>query len=112
MMLIYIIKCFFKKVIKKVILLGMPIQTAFQLLYDDSYITLNRKNEQVKKHIITINTSKYKSIKKNYFFIFFICTLKIMESTSQNNSINAIKEARKIFNEVRSTLSREEINEI
>ena len=35
-----------------------------------------------------------------------------MESTSQNNSINAIKEARKIFNEIRSTLSREEINEI
>ena len=35
-----------------------------------------------------------------------------MESTSQNNSINATKEARKIFNEIRSTLSREEINEI
>ena len=35
-----------------------------------------------------------------------------MESTSQNNSINAIKEARKIFNEVRSALFREEINEI
>ena len=50
MMLIYIIKCFFKKVIKKVILLGMPIQTAFKLLYDDSYITINGKNEQVKTH--------------------------------------------------------------
>ena len=35
-----------------------------------------------------------------------------MESTSQNNSINAIKEARKIFNEVRSALFREKINEI
>ena len=35
-----------------------------------------------------------------------------MESTSQNNSINAIKEAKKIFNEVRSTLSCDEINEI
>ena len=35
-----------------------------------------------------------------------------MESTSQNNSINAIKEARKLFNEARCTLSREEINEI
>ena len=35
-----------------------------------------------------------------------------MESTSQNNSINAIKEARKLFNEARSTLSREELNEI
>ena len=35
-----------------------------------------------------------------------------MESTSQNNIINAIQEAKKIFNKVRSTLSREEINEI
>ena len=33
-----------------------------------------------------------------------------MESTSQNNDINAIKEARKLFNEVRSNLSREETN--
>ena len=30
-----------------------------------------------------------------------------MESTRQNNDINAIKEARKLFNEVRSNLSRE-----
>ena len=35
-----------------------------------------------------------------------------MESTSQNNDINAIKEARKFFNEVRSNLSREETNRI
>ena len=35
-----------------------------------------------------------------------------MEPTSQNNSINAIKEARKLFNEVRNNLSREETNEI
>ena len=35
-----------------------------------------------------------------------------MESTSQNNGINAIKEARKLFNEVRSNLSREEKNSI
>ena len=35
-----------------------------------------------------------------------------MESTSQNNGINAIKEARKLFNEVRSNLSREETNRI
>ena len=33
-----------------------------------------------------------------------------MESTSQNNDINAIKEARKLFNEGRSNLSREETN--
>ena len=31
-----------------------------------------------------------------------------MEPTSQNNGINAIKQARKIFNEVRSNLSCEE----
>ena len=35
-----------------------------------------------------------------------------MEPTSQNNSINAIKEARKLFNERRSNLSRKETNEI
>ena len=35
-----------------------------------------------------------------------------MESTSQNNGINAIKEVRKLFNEVRSNLFREERNRI
>ena len=35
-----------------------------------------------------------------------------MESTSQNNRINAIKEVRKLFNEVRSNLFREETNRI
>ena len=35
-----------------------------------------------------------------------------MEPTSQNNGINAIKEARKLFNERRSNLPRKEINEI
>ena len=35
-----------------------------------------------------------------------------MEPTSQNNGINTIKEARKLFNEVRSNLSREETNRI
>ena len=35
-----------------------------------------------------------------------------MESPTSNNSINAIKEARKLFNEIRSNLSREETNRI
>ena len=35
-----------------------------------------------------------------------------MESTSQNNGINVIKETRKLFNEVRGNLSREETNRI
>ena len=35
-----------------------------------------------------------------------------MELTRQNNDINAIKDARKLFNEIRSNLSREEINRI
>ena len=35
-----------------------------------------------------------------------------MESTWQNNDISAIKDARKLFNEIRSNLSREEINKI
>ena len=35
-----------------------------------------------------------------------------MKPTSQNNSINAIKDIRKLFNELRSNLSREETNRI
>ena len=35
-----------------------------------------------------------------------------MESTRQNNSINAIKDVRKLFNELRSNLSHWEINRI
>ena len=35
-----------------------------------------------------------------------------MESTGQNNGVNAIKEVRKLFNEVRSNFSREETNRI
>ena len=46
---------------------------------------------------------KYKSI------IFFFVIYK-MEPTNQNNNINATKETRQLFNELRSNLSREEIN--
>ena len=35
-----------------------------------------------------------------------------MEPTSQNNGINAIKDAKKLLNERRSNLSHKEINEI
>ena len=35
-----------------------------------------------------------------------------MESKTTNNNINAIKEVRKLFNEVRSNLSREETKRI
>ena len=35
-----------------------------------------------------------------------------MEFSGSNNDINAIKEARKLFNEIRSNLSREETNRI
>ena len=35
-----------------------------------------------------------------------------MESTSQNNNINAIKEVRKLFNDVRNNLSHEETKRI
>ena len=35
-----------------------------------------------------------------------------MEPTSQNNSINAIKDVRTLLNELRSNLSGEEINRI
>ena len=35
-----------------------------------------------------------------------------MEPTSQNNNINAIKEVRELFNDLRSNLSREETKRI
>ena len=35
-----------------------------------------------------------------------------MESTRQNNSINAVNNARMLFNELRSNLSREETKRI
>ena len=35
-----------------------------------------------------------------------------MESTRQNNDINAIQETRQLLNELRSNLSREEMNRI
>ena len=47
----------------------------------------------------------------NNFFFFFLHYIR-MEPTSQNNGINAIKEARKLFNELRSNLSREETKAI
>ena len=82
----------------------MDGQTAFKLLYDVLYITINRKNEQVKPP----NHLKYVQIQKYNFFFYNIR----MEFTSQNNSINAFKEARKLFNERRSNLLRKETNEI
>ena len=87
---------------KKFLLLGMHRQTAFKLLYDVLYITINRKNEQVKKHIIALNMSEYKSI--IFFSVFFLYYI-IMKPTNLNNDINAMKEARKPFNEYRSNLS-------
>ena len=48
--------------------------------------------------------------KKN-IYIYFFKYIK-MESTTINNDINAIKEVRELFNELRSNLSREEINRI
>ena len=46
--------------------------------------------------------------KKNDFFVRHIR----LKPISQNNSINAIKDIRKLFNELRSNLSREETNRI
>ena len=53
--------------------------------------------------------SKYKSIKKNYFFFSLYI---ITESPISNNAINAMKDARKIFNELRSNFSREKTKKI
>ena len=52
--------------------------------------------------------SKYKSI---IFFVFVLHYIR-MEPTSQNNSINTIKGARKLFNELRNNLSHEETKRI
>ena len=77
----------------------MPRQTAFKLLYDDSYLIINKKEHA--KYIITLRNQKK-------IFLYYIR----MAFTSQNNGINAIKEARKLFNEVRSNLSCEETKRI
>ena len=86
----------------------MHRQTAFKLLYDILYITINRKNEQIKAH----NRLKYVQIKKYKKYLYIFLHYIRMEPTSQNNGINAIKEARKLFNELRSNLSREETKTI
>ena len=46
------------------------------------------------------------------FLKFFIVIYIKMESRSQNNGINAIKEVRQLFNEVRSNLFCEETKRI
>ena len=51
---------------------------------------------------------KYKSTKKNYFFLYNI----IMKPPTSNNGINAIKEARELFNDLKSNFSREETKRI
>ena len=64
---------------------------------------------------------KYKSIKN--FILFYFCFIIIiiiffflhyirMEPASQNNGINTIKEARKLFNEVRKKQMKLEKNSI
>ena len=53
---------------------------------------------------------KYKSI--NFFFFFVFLYDIIMEPSTSNNNINAIKEVRKLFNEHKSNFSHEEIKEI
>ena len=52
---------------KKSFLLGMHRQTASELLYDVLYITINRKNEEVKTHKY-IKTQIYLYI---YIYIYF-----------------------------------------
>ena len=79
----------------------MPRQTAFRLLYD----THNYKQKGTWK---IYNHPMYTQISTIIFFSHYIR----METTSQINGINAIKEARKFFNKVRSNLSREETNRI
>ena len=65
------------------------------LLFDVLDITINRKNETLKTH----NCLKYAQIQnyKKFYSILFLYNI-IMKPTSQNNGINAIKEARKLFN--------------
>ena len=64
------------------------------LLFDVLDITINRKHETLKIH----NRLKYVQIQKykKFYFILFLYYI-IMKPTSQNNGINAIKEAKKAF---------------
>ena len=47
---------------------------------------------------------------KKYNF-FFLCNIR-MEHTTSNNSIKAIKEVRKLFNELKNKYNKEEIEKI
>ena len=47
-----------------------------------------------------------------FFFFFFFCNIYKIKSTTINNGINAIKEVRKLFNELISNLSDEETKRI
>ena len=92
---------------KKSFLLGMHRQTASELLYDVLYITINRKNEEVKTH----NRHKYIKTQIYLYIYIFLYNIK-MEPSTFNNGINAIKKVRELFNELRSNLSREETKKI
>ena len=52
--------------------------------------------------------SKYKRIKKFFFFLYHLR----MDPKRKNNHINAFKETKQLFNELRGNLSLEEINRI
>ena len=69
------------------------------------------KHFKQKRNMQIYNRSLYtQTINKNFFQNFFN-NIK-MESTSQNNNINAIKDARKLFNDVRNNLFNEETKRI
>ena len=55
---------------------------------------------------------KKKHFKKYQYGLDYSLNEHDEEDYTSNNDINAIKDARKFFNEIRSNLSREEINRI
>ena len=64
--------------------------------------------KNISKHLK--NLKKY--FKKYQYGIDYLFNEYNEEDYPSNNDINAFNEARKLFNEVRSNLSREEINRI
>ena len=54
----------------------------------------------------------FKKLQKNQNNITYDLDYLFNEPTTSNNNINAIKEVREVFNELRSNLSREETKKI
>ena len=80
-------------------------------------LTIRKKNmlwndEGYLKNISGHLKNLKKHFKKYQYGLHYLLNEHDEEDCTSNNDINAIKDARKFFNEIRNNLSREEINRI